>query len=117
MPVAVFQPGLQPGGKGYERDVAACLGLVADFDDPDAACWADRLPAPPNYVLETSTGRFHAFYLFRKPELLEAVKPVAQRLKAFAGCDHGTSDISHVWRIPGTLNWPNAKKVGEGRSR
>jgi hypothetical protein len=117
MPIAVFQHDLQPGRKGYERDVAACLGLVADFDDPEAARWADRLPVPPNCVLETSAGRFQAFYLFRKPELLEAVKPVAERLKAYAECDHGTSDISHVWRIPGTLNWPNAKKVGEGRSR
>ena len=30
----------------------------------------------------------------------------------------GTGDIAHVWRIPGTLNWPNAKKVHErGRPR
>ena len=46
----------------------------------------------------------------------EAAKPVAERLKAYAGCDHGTADISHVWRVAGTLNWPNAKKVNEGRS-
>jgi hypothetical protein len=51
------------------------------------------------------------------PKALEVVKPVAERLKAFALCDHGTSDISHVWRVPGALNWPNAKKVAEGRAR
>jgi hypothetical protein len=71
------------------------------------------LPIPPNYVLETSAGRFQAFYLFDKPEELKVVKPIAERLKAFARCDHGTSDISHVWRVPGALNWPNAKKVAD----
>ena len=116
MPLAVFRPDLPSWAKGYERDVVACLGVVADFDDPDAVKWAERLPMPPNYVLETSAGRFQAFYLFDKPEPLELVKPVAERLKAYAHCDHGTSDVSHVWRVPGALNWPNAKKVAEGRS-
>jgi hypothetical protein len=117
MPLAVFRPDLPSWQKGFERDVVACLGIVADFDDPDAAQWAERLPIPPNYVLQTSAGRFQAFYLFDKPEALKVVKPVAERLKAFAKCDHGTSDISHVWRVPGALNWPNAKKVAEGRAR
>jgi hypothetical protein len=116
MPLAILRPDLTDGSKGYERDVVACLGIVADFDDPDAARWADRLPVPPNYVLETSAGRFQTFYLFEKPEAVSAAKPVAERLKAFARCDHGTSDMSHVWRVPGALNWPNAKKVAEGRA-
>jgi hypothetical protein len=117
MPLAVFRPDLPEGAKGGETDVIGCFGIVADFDDADAPRWAERLPIPPQYVLETSAGRFQAFYLFSKPEPLGAVKPVAQRLKEFAKCDHGTSDISHVWRIAGTLNWPNAKKVfDDGRS-
>ncbi len=89
---------------------------MADFDDAHAARWAERLPIPPQYVLETSSGRFQAFYFFTKPVPPEAAKPVAERLKAYAGCDYGTADISHVWRVAGTLNWPNAKKVNEGRS-
>jgi len=116
MPLAIYGSDLPPGAKGSEQDIIACLGIVTDFDDPEAAQWAERLPLPPNYVLETSAGRFQAFYLFDKPQAPEDVKPVAERLKAFARCDHGSSDISHVWRVPGALNWPNAKKVGEGRS-
>ena len=117
MALAVFRPYLRKGGKGFERDIVAVLGLVADFDDADAARWAERLPLAPNFVLETSTGRFQAFYFFDKPEAFAAAKPVAERLKAHAGCDHGTSDLSHVWRISGTLNWPNARKVAAGRMR
>jgi len=115
MPLAVFRPDLPSGAKGSEADIVACFGLVADFDDEEAANWADRLPVPPHYVLETSKGRFQAFYFFKDPVSVAAVKPVAERLKAYARCDHGTSDISHVWRIPGTPNWPNAKKVAQGR--
>ena len=115
--LAVFRSDLAPGKKGFEKDIIAVLGLVADFDDADAARWAERLPLPPNLVLETSAGRFQAFYLFDKPEAFAAVKTIAARLKAYAACDHGTADLSHVWRIAGTLNWPNAKKVGAGRPR
>ena len=68
MPLAVFRSDLASGGKGLERDIIACLGIVADFDDPDAAKWPERLPIPPNYVLETSASRFQASYLFDKPE-------------------------------------------------
>src|ERR1700688_171918 len=66
MSLAVFRADLPAGKKGSEEDVVACLGLVADFDDADAANWADRLPLPPQYVLETSSGRFQAFYLFKE---------------------------------------------------
>lgn len=117
MPLAIFRPDIDPRSKGSEGDVVACLGIVADFDDPNAGSWAERLPIPPNYVIQSSAGRYQAIYLFDKPEPPELVKPVAKRLKIFASCDHGTSDISHVWRVPGALNWPNAKKVAEGRSR
>ena len=118
MPLAVFRPDLRKGGKGYEKDVIAVLGLCADFDDPDASRWTKRLPLPPDFVLETSAGRFQAFYLFDKPQQPQEAKPVAEQLKAFSSCDHGSSDMSHVWRIAGSLNWPNGKKVHEGgRSR
>jgi hypothetical protein len=115
MPLTVFRSDLPKGRKGFERDILAILGLVADFDDADATRWAERLPLAPNFALETSTGRFQSFHLFDKPEELASAKPVAARLKAYAGGDHGTADLSHVWRIAGTLNWPNAKKVGAGR--
>ena len=33
------------------------------------------------------------------------------------GGDSGTKDVSHLWRIAGTLNWPSAKKLGRGRPK
>jgi hypothetical protein len=114
-PLVVMRPDLLPGKKGQERDIIGVLGFVADFDDADAARYAERLPMPPVYVLETSRGRFQCFYMFSHPIAPREAKPLAGLLRECCGCDSGTADISHVWRVPGVLNWPNKKKVGEGR--
>lgn len=114
--LCVMRPDLPAGAKGGEADIIGVLGLVADFDDADAHLWAERLPLPPDYALETSTGRYQCFYLFDRPLLPVEAKPIAERLKHFARCDHGTADPSHVWRGAGTANWPNRKKLEEGRS-
>ena len=100
MPLAVFRPDINPWSKGFERDVVASLAIVLDFDDANAGQWAERVPLPPDYVIQSSAGRYQVIYLFDKPEPPDVVKEVAKRLKAFARCDHGTSDISHVWRVP-----------------
>jgi hypothetical protein len=115
MPLAVVRGDLPDGKKGEEADVVAALAIVGDFDDANASQYETRLPLPPNYVLETSPGRFQTFFLFDGHAPVTEAKPVAIRLKAFAKCDHGTADLSHVWRVPGTPNWPNAKKVTGGR--
>jgi RepB DNA-primase N-terminal domain len=116
IPLAILHPDLPPGKKGEESQVVASLGLVADFDDTDAANFRERMPVRANYVIETSPGRFQPFLLFDEPTEPGHAKHLAQSLKDFTVCDHGTADISHVWRIPGTLNWPNKKKVDQGRS-
>lgn len=77
---------------------------------------AERMPTAPDMVMETSEGRFQAVVMFDQPQEPGAVKERAKGLKQAAQCDHGTSDLSHVWRVAGTQNWPNKKKVAEGRS-
>src|SRR5713101_271610 len=114
-PLSVFRHDLPAGKKGEEKDVVAGLGLVGDFDDADAAQYGARMPVRPNYVLETSAGRFQAFILFKTHTSPEQAKRLAVAQKGFARCDHGTADICHVWRVPGTLNWPNKKKLSQGR--
>jgi hypothetical protein len=116
VPMSIVRPETHRGKKGTEADIVAVLGLVADFDDDDAWNYESRLPIEPSMVLETSEGRFQAFILFDHPVPLDQAKPIAQRLKQAAQCDHGTADCSHVWRVPNTPNWPNKKKVDEGRS-
>ncbi len=115
--LAVFRGDLPNGKKGSQEDILAVLGLVADFDDAEALRWAERLPIPPNYVLETSVGRLQTFHFFATPQQPGEAKPIAECLKAYAKCDHGTADLSHVWRIPGCPNWPNSRKIAGSISR
>jgi predicted P-loop ATPase len=118
VPFSLMRPDLQRGQKGFENDVVAVLALVTDFDDADAKNWEGRLPVSANYVLETSPERFQAFIILDEAVDRIRGKVLAERLQGYTRCDYGTRDVSHVWRIPGCLNYPNAKKVHQyGRSR
>lgn len=115
-PAAIFKHSLRGGRKGTEADILAVLGVVAHIDDIRAGRRLGRLAVEPNFILRTSSGRSQEFFFFERPLHPEDAKPIAVALRDFADCDFGTSDLSHVWRVPGTWNWPNHKKVSEGRS-
>lgn len=116
MPLGIYRQDLPDGKKGGEADLVNVLGFMADFDDGDADNWPGRVPVEPTAVLETSEGRYQALFLFSEPMSPDDAKPIAAMLQEYSGCDFGTKDLSHVWRIPGTLNYPNKKKVDGGRS-
>ncbi|WP_413813577.1 DNA-primase RepB domain-containing protein, partial [Mesorhizobium sp. Root157] len=50
-------------------------------------------------VLETSPGNRQPFWLFDRPLAPSVAKAVAKSLKTATGSDHGTADITHVWRV------------------
>ncbi|WP_457578943.1 DUF3987 domain-containing protein [Ensifer adhaerens] len=110
----LMRPSLDRGKKGGEADVLAVLALVADMDDDKGL--AGRMPVQPNYSIESSPGNFQCFLVLDKPLAPAEAKPLAAALKRAAGSDHCTMDVSHVWRVPGCLNWPNRKKLERGRS-
>lgn len=111
----VMRRSLARGQRGGEKDIVAVLGLVADMD-ADTNKATGEYPVAPNYVIETSPGNLQPFWLFDEPVTPDVAKEIARGLKEATGSDHGTADIAHVWRVPGTLNWPNAKKLERGRS-
>ncbi|MEO4000331.1 DUF3987 domain-containing protein [Mesorhizobium sp. CAU 1732] len=110
----LMRPSLERGKKGGEADVVAVLALVADMDDDTGR--AGSMPIDPNFVVESSPGNFQCFLLLAKPLSPQEAKPLASGLKRAANADHCTVDVSHVWRVAGCLNWPNAKKLSRGRS-
>lgn len=109
----LMRPTLERGKKGGESDVVAVLALVADMDDDTGR--SGTMPVDPNYVVESSPGNFQCFLLLDTPLSAADAKPLARSLKVAANADHCTVDMAHVWRVPGTLNWPNAKKLARGR--
>src|SRR5271157_5419887 len=115
-PLAVMRPDLPRGDKGSERDVTAVLGAVIDHD-ADAGRNANE-PHEAGYVIETSqrpVSNRQYFVLFDQPLSPVEAKPIVEGLHVAYGGDHGTKDLSHVWRVAGTLNWPNKKKLERGR--
>jgi hypothetical protein len=114
IPLALMRENLPAGKKGAESDISAVLGFVLDFDDEQAQKWHERCPVQPDCVLQTSDGRFQAFLFLDRQLPPSDAKQMAVLLCKYARCDHGTKDLTHVWRIPGTLNWPNTKKIVEG---
>lgn len=110
----VMRRGLERGKRGGEKDIVAALGLVVDLDADTGKFGA--LPLEPNMVLETSPGNFQPFYIFDRALPPSEAKPIAAALRRATSSDAGTADVTHVWRVPGTLNWPNAKKLARGRS-
>jgi len=102
------------GKRGTAADIVAVLGLVADMDADTGN--AGTLPCEPSYIIETSPGNRQPVWLFDKPLTVAEAAPLAAALKHATGSDHGTADVDHVWRIPGTKNWPNAAKLKRGRS-
>ncbi|WP_425963904.1 DNA-primase RepB domain-containing protein [Rhizobium nepotum] len=104
---------LERGKKGGESDVVAVLALVADLDDDTGR--SGTMPINPDYVVESSPGNYQCFILLDAPLSVAYAKPLARSLKLAANADHCTVDLAHVWRVPGALNWPNAKKLARGR--
>jgi Virulence-associated protein E/RepB DNA-primase from phage plasmid len=115
---AIFRKDLPSGAAGGEADVRAVLSLVGDLDADigKKAVSLDGLPMVAPYVVETSSGNFHATFPLGRSLSVSDAKPIAIKLCDAIGGDTGTKDVSHLWRIPGTLNWPSQKKLERNRS-
>jgi RepB DNA-primase from phage plasmid len=100
--------------RGGEKDIVAVLGFVADMDADTGKFGA--MPIVPSYTIETSPGNRQEVILLAEPMSPSNAKPLAKALQRATAADFGTGDIAHIWRIPGTLNWPSIAKLARGRS-
>ena len=112
-PWCVMRGDLAPGKKGAECDVQHVLAAVADVDNDK--CIHREIQVEPSYVVETSPGNFQSIYVFARPLSVREAKPVLCAMHEAIGGDSAQKDCSHVWRIPGTLNWPTKSKLARGR--
>jgi hypothetical protein len=116
----LMRRGLKGRQRGSEKDIIAVCGLVADIDgDKGNAAAIERLPLPPTFVVISS----HTPHINRQPVWLftRAITSCEAKLlawglwKLIGDEDGATRDNCHVWRVPGTLNWPNPAKRNRGR--
>ena len=109
VPFHIVRFGLGARERGGLQDIVAVLALVVDQDADKEK--AGELPLLPHYVMESSPGNKQPVYVLAKAMRVEEAYPYAKALQRFTGTDSGTADVAHVWRVPGTLNWPNKEKV------
>jgi len=87
-----------------KENVAACTHAWADLD----ACHPDNLHVRPSAVLQTSPGRFQAFWKFDEPQDVVETELLCKRI-AYAHRDEGADvsgwDIAQLLRIPMTRNY------------
>ena len=108
-----------------------CLSLNALFCDLDIEELAEeevveRIRAaglPEATMMLMSGGGWHIYWCFNEPIALDGPKgPQTIRIEASnrgiakqLGGDLATCDTSRIFRLPGTINYPNLKKQARGR--
>lgn len=115
--------------QGYGFDLYFCAHLLKrpvrtkEFALPSRILWADldechprnmgKYGEPkPQLVLQTSQGRWQAYWFLQKPTAPERVEEMNRRISIAyrdCGCDKNGWDLSQLLRLP-TLNW---KRVAE----
>jgi RepB DNA-primase from phage plasmid len=94
------------------------FGLIADDDRVPGKRPGQRIAVKSTFVINSSPDNYQAAYVFNTRVPIAAAKHTAVALRGATKTDDVTSDVVHYWRIDGTANWPNYKKIHEyNRSR
>ena len=115
---ALMRNDLARGKRGEERDIVAVLALVLE-EDADTNKYL-LLPPEIEPTFEVRTGRTgvrnrHCHFVFDRPLPPQEAKELAALAYRKYGGDTCGGDITHVWRVPDTLNHPDWRKLARGR--
>lgn len=113
---------------GYHRkpskeDIVAARFAHIDIDPPKDCASLDKLkvhaelcalPNPPSIIIDSGNG-LQAFWRLVGPADLVEVEQLNRNIAARFHADK-CHNIDRIMRVPGTLNYPNAKKRAAGRS-
>lgn len=90
-------------GKGRSTEnVKKVRAVFVDLDGADIQPVLDANP-PPSITVESSPGRFHAYWLVRDMSVRE-FKSAQQKLAAMFDGDKAVNDLPRIMRIPGFLH-------------
>ena len=114
------------GVKPLKAQIVALRGLHVDIDAPkngepfDKAATLATISAHWPTVVNDSGGGVHAYWLFAEPiaatpDNVAAVEAANRALIAMFNGDPAAPNVDRVMRVPGTVNWPDAKKRAAGR--
>jgi hypothetical protein len=119
--------------KPAKADITAIEGIWADVDplDGNGRSWSEErvrlealatelhaLPWPPSFIVDSGNG-IQPNWLLADPieaneEYRQAAESLCSQIEATLGAK-GTHNVDRLLRVPGTKNFPNAKKRALGR--
>src|SRR6516165_4442806 len=113
------RPGRPKERKPGRGKADATIGLFAFVSDSDAdknrAGRVDHIDGDASAIVETSPGNRHIWLFLRRALSAADAKPLGDRIRKATGADANTGTVTQPYRIPGTPNYPDAKKRARGR--
>jgi hypothetical protein len=106
--------GLNGKQRGTIADTVAVFALTVDSDADKGAAWTPTVPV--SLSVETSPGNAHHWLFLEKAIRPKVAQRLGERLKAVVGGDADTGVITQPYRLAGTVNYPNKKKLERGRT-
>lgn len=95
-----------------KEDVDECPVAWADLD----TCKPDNLIIQPTVIVESSPGRYQAYWIFEESQAPEDAEDISRRIAyhhAPQGCDKTGWDLTQLLRVPFTNNYKYGTYAGE----
>jgi hypothetical protein len=108
------RPGLRGKQRGTLNDTAAVFALTVDSDADKGTAWSPTVPV--SLAVETSPNNAHFWLFLERAVDAKTGQTLGDRLRATTGADSDTGNICQPYRIAGTVNYPNKKKIERGRT-
>lgn len=91
------------------KNIKGIRYLVADCDSGHTLKSLQALAVTPDIVIESSEGRFHAY--FRVKCAPSEFRALSRALAAVLKSDPGSTDAAHAFRLAGTINWKRNRRT------
>jgi hypothetical protein len=108
------RPG-RPNERGKIEATVGLFGFVIDRDS-DTGKTGRAFNGDASAVVETSPGNAHEWLFLSRALSAENAKTLGATIRKGAGADHCTGVVTQPYRIPGLINYPDAKKRARGRT-
>ena len=103
----------RPNERGGLYDTQAVFAAVGDSDSDTGKPFTPRTTATA--VIETSPGNDHSWFFLKHAIGAADAQELGQLMRQACGGDHCTGNCVQPFRLAGTPNYPNTKKIARGR--